>query len=123
MDFSHFNDQGRAKMVDVTQKEKNYRIAKAGATVKVTPDTMQKIKSGGIKKGDVFSVAQVAGIMAAKKTFDTIPMCHPIIISGVDIEFNLTDTKINIISTVKCGCYRSGDGSAKCRLYRCFNYI
>ncbi len=102
MDFSHFNDQGRAKMVDVTQKDETYRIAKAGAKVKVNSATMQKIKSGGIKKGDVLAVAQVAGIMAAKKTSYTIPMCHPIMISGVDINFKLTNNEINIISTVKC---------------------
>ena len=102
MDFSHINEQGRAKMVDVTDKEITYREATASGTVKVNADTMTLIQSGGIKKGDVLSVAQVAGIMAAKKTADIIPMCHPLPLSGVDIRFDLTDTEIHIEATVKC---------------------
>lgn len=102
MELSHINEQGRAKMVDVTDKATTYREAIAEGTVIVNPDTMKLIKSGGIKKGDVLSVAQVAGIMAAKKTSDIIPMCHPLMLSGVDIAFELTDTEIHIHSTVKC---------------------
>lgn len=102
MELSHINEQGRAKMVDVTDKATTYREAIAEGTVIVNPDTMKIIKSGGIKKGDVLSVAQVAGIMAAKKTSDIIPMCHPLMLSGVDIAFELTDTEIHIHSTVKC---------------------
>lgn len=102
MDFSHINEQGRAKMVDVTDKEVTYREATASGVVKVNAETMALIKNGGIKKGDVLSVAQVAGIMAAKKTADIIPMCHPIPLSGVDIRFDLKDTEIVIEATVKC---------------------
>lgn len=102
MEFSHINEQGRAKMVDVTEKDSTYREAIAEGTVVVNPDTMALIKSGGIKKGDVLAVAQVAGIMAAKKTSDNIPMCHPLMLTGVDISFELTDTEIHITATVKC---------------------
>lgn len=89
-------------MVDVTEKDSSFREAIAEGTVVVKPDTMALIKSGGIKKGDVLAVAQVAGIMAAKKTSDIIPMCHPLMLSGVDITFELTDTDIHITATVKC---------------------
>lgn len=102
MELSHINEQGRAKMVDVTDKAETLREAIAEGTVIVEPDTMELIKSGGIKKGDVLSVAQVAGIMAAKKTSDMIPMCHPLMLSGVDISFELTDAEIHIKATVRC---------------------
>ena len=102
MDLSHINEQGRARMVDVTDKESTVRIATARGTVKVNSDTMALIRSGGMKKGDVLAVAQVAGIMAAKKTADIIPMCHPLRLSSVDINFELTDTEIVIQAAVKC---------------------
>ena len=102
MDLSHINEQGRSRMVDVTDKQSTVRIATAQGTVKVNSDTMALIKSGGMKKGDVLAVAQVAGIMAAKKTADIIPMCHPLRLSSVDINFELTDTEIIIQATVKC---------------------
>ena len=102
MEFSHINEQGRAKMVDVTDKDSTFRKAIAEGTVVVNPDTMALIKSGGIKKGDVLAVAQVAGIMAAKKTSDNIPMCHPLMLTGVDINFELTETKIHIHAAVQC---------------------
>lgn len=102
MDFSHINEQGHARMVDVTEKDETFRTAVAAGTVKIKEDTMNLIKSGGIKKGDVLSVAQVAGIMAAKKTSDIIPMCHPLLLSSVDIRFTLTDTEVRIEAKVKC---------------------
>lgn len=102
MELSHINEQGRAKMVDVTDKAETFREAIAEGTVIVESDTMELIKSGGIKKGDVLSVAQVAGIMAAKKTSDMIPMCHPLMLSGVDIGFELTNAEIHIKATVRC---------------------
>lgn len=102
MELSHINEQGRARMVDVTDKEETYRTATASGNVRVNENTMQLIKTGGIKKGDVLSVAQVAGIMAAKRTSDIIPMCHPLALSSADISFTLTDTEINITATVKC---------------------
>ena len=102
MDFTHINEQGRARMVDVTDKDITNREAVAAGTVRVSADTMALIKSGGIKKGDVLSVAQVAGIIAAKKTSDIIPMCHPLRLSAVDISFDLADTEIHIEAAVKC---------------------
>ena len=102
MDFSHINEQGRARMVDVTDKEETYRTAIAAGEVKVSETTMGMIKSGGIKKGDVFAVAQVAGVMAAKRTSDTIPMCHPLMLSSVDIRFTLTQTQVQIEAEVRC---------------------
>ena len=102
MELSHINEQGHAKMVDVTDKAVTCREAIAQATVVVNPDTMALIRSGGIQKGDVLSVAQVAGIMAAKKTAAIIPMCHPLMLSGVDITFELSETEITIQATVKC---------------------
>ena len=101
-ELTHINEQGRARMVDVTDKEVTFREAVAEATVRVSDDTMRLIKSGGIKKGDVLAVAQVAGIMAAKKTSELIPMCHPIAISGADISFSLSDIEVNIKASVKC---------------------
>lgn len=102
MEFSHINEQGRAKMVDVTEKDATFRRAVAAGTVKVAPATMQLIQSGGIKKGDVLAVAQIAGIMAAKKTPDLIPMCHPLPLSSVDIRFKCSETQISIEAEVKC---------------------
>lgn len=102
MELSHINEQGRARMVDVTDKAVTCRTATAVATVNVNHNTMNIIRTGGLKKGDVLSVAQVAGIMAAKKTSDIIPMCHPLALTGVDISFELTDTQLHIKATVKC---------------------
>lgn len=103
MDLTHINEQGRAKMVDVSSKEETLREAAAYGCVYMKSETLQRIKEGTIKKGDVLSVAQVAGIMASKKTSDIIPMCHPIMISGCDINFNLNfdENKVEITSTVK----------------------
>jgi cyclic pyranopterin monophosphate synthase len=86
--LTHFNEQGRAKMVDVSEKADSVRTATARTTVSMSKTTLERIKQGQIGKGDVMAVAQVAGIMAAKKTSDWIPMCHPILISGVNIEFD-----------------------------------
>lgn len=87
MELSHFNEQGRAKMVDVSDKEITTRTAAAQTTVKMRPDTLTRILGGGVEKGDVLAVAQVAGIMAAKKTSDWIPMCHPLPLTGINISF------------------------------------
>ncbi len=87
-EFTHFNQQGRAKMVDITTKNETNRYAKARSSIKVTKEIFDNIVNNDFKKGDVLAVAQVAGIMAAKQTATIIPMCHPIPISGVDISFN-----------------------------------
>ncbi len=86
-DLTHFNAQGRAKMVDVSDKKESVRTARATTSVLVNNAIYLQIKEGSNKKGDVFAVAQVAGIMAAKNTSQIIPMCHPLALSGVDIEF------------------------------------
>jgi cyclic pyranopterin monophosphate synthase len=86
-EFTHFNESGRARMVDVGAKDSTERVATAQATVLLQPETLEKIQRGKIAKGDVLAVAQVAGVMGAKKTPDLIPMCHPLLITGVDISF------------------------------------
>ncbi|MGH7256346.1 MAG: cyclic pyranopterin monophosphate synthase MoaC [Nitrospirales bacterium] len=106
--FTHFNDSGRARMVDVSAKEATERIAQAQAKVYLLPGTLEKIQRGKIAKGDVLAVAQVAGIMGAKRTPDLIPMCHPVLLSSVDLEFK-EDTQpdaggyctITVIATAK----------------------
>lgn len=101
-DFTHFNEQGRAKMVEVGEKPVTERTAVAAARVLVSPETFALIQSGGMKKGDVLTVAQVAGIMGAKRTPDLIPMCHPIELTGVNIELSLVEKEyaIDIRATV-----------------------
>lgn len=103
-DFTHFNEQGRAKMVDVGEKEITQRSATAAARVLVSPETFEKIKTGGMKKGDVLTVAQIAGVMGAKRTPDLIPMCHPIQITGIDLDLSLDEThcSVEIYATVSC---------------------
>ncbi len=102
MDLTHFNEQGRARMVDVSEKAPTHRVARATATVHMAAETMDKIRQGRIGKGDVLAVAQVAGIMAAKKNSDLIPMCHPLLLTKVDITFELKDTALHICSEVRC---------------------
>lgn len=87
MELTHFNEQGRARMVDVSDKDVTKRTAAARSLVRMNPETLTAIKSGQIRKGDVLAVAQVAGIMAAKQTSSWIPMCHPLPLTGVDIRF------------------------------------
>ena len=103
-DFTHFNDQGRAKMVDVGEKNITRRTATAMARVYVNEDTFALIESGGMKKGDVLTVAQVAGVMGAKHTPDLIPMCHPILIDGIDLKLSLCRERLSveIRATVSC---------------------
>lgn len=100
-EFTHFNQQGRAKMVDITEKNDTARTAKAKTSIQVTKDVYDKINNNEMGKGDVLSVAQVAGIMAAKQTSQVIPMCHPIPIKGVDIEFqwDIKDNEYNLLIT------------------------
>jgi cyclic pyranopterin monophosphate synthase len=86
-ELTHFNESGRARMVDVSGKASTERIATAQGRVRLKPDTLAKIPQGKIAKGDVLAVAQVAGVMGAKRTPDLIPMCHPVLLAGVDIAF------------------------------------
>ena len=101
-DFTHINAQGRARMVDVSDKDITARTAKAYGVVYMNAEAIEMIKSGGIKKGDVLSVAQVGGIMAAKKTSEIIPMCHPVMTTGIDINFTVNEKSVEIESIVKC---------------------
>ena len=103
-DFTHFNDQGRARMVDVGEKPVTERSATAAVSVLVSRETFALIRSGGMKKGDVLTVAQIAGIMGAKRTPDLIPMCHPIQISGTNLRLELDpeNCAVNIQASVKC---------------------
>jgi cyclic pyranopterin monophosphate synthase len=86
-EFTHFNESGRARMVDISAKGSTERLATAQAKVYLLPETLEKIQRGKIAKGDVLAVAQVAGVMGAKKTPGLIPMCHPILLTSVDISF------------------------------------
>jgi len=97
MELSHINEQGYAWMVDVSDKEDTTRIARAQAVVCMQPTTLITIREGGIKKGDVLAVAQVAGIMGAKQTPSLIPMCHPLMLTGVDIEFEFDEARSALI--------------------------
>jgi len=95
-DFTHFNEQGRAKMVDVGEKPVSQRVAVAAARVLVNEHTFSLIKSGGMKKGDVLTVAQIAGVMGAKRTPELIPMCHPILMDGIDLELSLDEARLSV---------------------------
>lgn len=97
--LTHFDKDGNAVMVDVTKKEKTKRVAIATGKVKASKETITLIKNGKIGKGDVLGVARVAGIMAMKKTSDLIPMCHPIMINGCSIDFEIDEENSEIIIT------------------------
>lgn len=86
--LTHFNEQGRPKMVDVSHKAATKRTAIVSGKVIMNPDTLTRIRQGKIAKGDVLAVAQVAGVMAAKRTWDLVPMCHPLALTGIDITFD-----------------------------------
>lgn len=103
-DFTHFNEQGRAKMVDVGGKPVSGRTAAAAGRVLVNQETFRLIRSGGMKKGDVLAAAQMAGIAGAKKTWELIPMCHPIFMNGIDLELGLDEERcsVEIRATVSC---------------------
>ena len=91
-DLTHINEQGRARMVDVSAKEGTQRVARAAGFVHMGTATLELVRTGGCKKGDVLAVAQVAGIMAAKRTSELIPLCHPLNLNLVDVRFEVRDT-------------------------------
>lgn len=103
-DFTHFNEQGKARMVDVGEKPVTHRTAVAAAAVRMNADTFRLIRTGGVKKGDVLTVAQIAGIMGAKKTPELIPMCHPVAVNGIDLSFRLDEEncRVEIFASVSC---------------------
>ena len=102
MALTHFNEEGRARMVDVSAKNITVRTARAGGKIFMRSDTLELVRTGGIKKGDVLAVAQVAGIMAAKRTSDVIPMCHPLQLTGVNISFSFEDDGIAVETFCRC---------------------
>ena len=102
MELTHINEQGRARMVDVTEKAETTRTAVAEGRIRMNRETAELIRTGGMAKGDVLAVAQVAGIMAAKRTPDIIPMCHSLRLTGVDIAFTLEEEAVHIRATVRC---------------------
>lgn len=102
MELTHFNEQGRARMVDVSGKAVTYRTARAAGRVWMNPETLEKVRAGQMAKGDVLAVAQVAGIMAAKRTWELIPMCHPLPLTSIDISFAFQDNALDIQAQVKC---------------------
>ena len=103
-DFTHFDEQGRARMVHVGDKPDTSRQAVAMGRVLVNRQTLELIRSGGMKKGDVLTVAQVAGIMGAKKTPELIPMCHPVLMDGISLELTLDEERccVEIRGIVSC---------------------
>jgi cyclic pyranopterin monophosphate synthase len=86
--LTHFSDSGRARMVDVSEKNSTQRVAIASGVLRMQPQTLQRIREGQVSKGDVLTVADVGAVMAAKRTPDIIPMCHSIMLSGVEVEFS-----------------------------------
>jgi len=101
--LSHIDKSGRARMVDVTAKRETAREAVATGTVRMKPETLALIQSGGVPKGDVIAVAQVAGVMAAKRTCELIPMCHPLLLTNVDVQIrpDEQESALQITATVR----------------------
>lgn len=103
-DFTHFDEHGNARMVNVGDKADTKRVAVAAGRVLVNRNTFELIRSGGVKKGDVLTVAQVAGILGAKKTPDLIPMCHPVALSGVDLTLYLNEEMLSVEIEAAASC-------------------
>lgn len=103
MKLSHLDEEGQARMVNVGHKPDTERVAVAKGEVHMKPETLQLIKEGNLPKGDVFSVARLAGIMAAKRTAELIPLCHPLFLSHIDVQLGINEEKscIEITATVR----------------------
>jgi cyclic pyranopterin monophosphate synthase len=99
--LSHFDRAGRARMVDVGGKSDSQRVAMASGRVRMSSETIELIRQGRAVKGDVLAVAQVAAVMGAKRTPDLIPMCHPLMLTSVEVHFELSDDEVRIEATVK----------------------
>jgi cyclic pyranopterin monophosphate synthase len=100
--FTHFDKEGKARMVDVSDKAETERVATAKGSVIMQPATLALIKEGGVKKGDVLSVARLAGIMGAKKTPDLIPLCHPLALTSVQVDLTLDEARNAVDITATC---------------------
>ncbi|MCK4847200.1 MAG: cyclic pyranopterin monophosphate synthase MoaC [Deltaproteobacteria bacterium] len=106
-DLTHFSDSGRARMVDVSEKATTERVAVARGTILMNKDTLKRIRSNEIKKGDVLTVANISAVMATKRTSDMIPMCHPLPLTGVEVDFEdgtESDGRASIEVTVTAKC-------------------
>lgn|SRR5690606_12889776 len=102
-ELTHLDEHGHARMVDVSGKAVTTRQATASAVVSMRPETLAMIVGGGHKKGDVLAVARIAGIQAAKKTSDLIPLCHPLMLTSVKVDFDLDQAGNRILITAICG--------------------
>jgi cyclic pyranopterin phosphate synthase len=102
--LTHFDERGAARMVDVGGKAETRRIAVAGGAIRMLPATLEIVRSGTAKKGDVLGVARIAGIQAAKRTSDLVPLCHPVALTSVSIEFSLDEARsaVECRATVQC---------------------
>lgn len=100
--LSHTKEDGSVNMVDITQKEEQFRKAIASGSITLNSETIELVKTNQIKKGSVLTAAQIAGIMAAKKCSDIIPLCHPISLTSIDVETTLTESGVKVISTAIC---------------------
>lgn len=100
--LTHLDAQGQARMVDVSAKAETARTAVAGARVVMRPETLAAIRAGDAPKGDVLGTARVAGILAAKKTHELIPLCHPLLLTHVAVDFEYVEDGIEIRATVRC---------------------
>ncbi|MGD8265221.1 MAG: cyclic pyranopterin monophosphate synthase MoaC [Chromatiales bacterium] len=101
MSLSHFNRQGEAHMVDVGEKQTTHRIAIAEGLIRMQPETLAMIAAGTHSKGDVLGIARIAGIMAAKKTAELIPLCHPLALTRVEIELKPSDDAVHCVARVE----------------------
>jgi cyclic pyranopterin phosphate synthase len=101
-DFTHFDAEGKAVMVDVSDKDVTERTAEAKGSVVMRPETLAMIRAGGVKKGDVLSVARLAGIMGAKRTPELIPLCHPLALTSVSVDLTLDEARNAVDITATC---------------------
>jgi cyclic pyranopterin phosphate synthase len=101
-DFTHFDEHGQARMVDVSDKDESERVATAAGSVLMEKATLERIMAGGVKKGDVLSVARLAGIMGAKRTPDLIPLCHPLALTSVSVELHCDAARNAVAITATC---------------------
>ncbi len=103
--LTHFNEHGQAHMVDVGAKDETHRIAVAQGRISMKPETFELVKTGTAKKGDVIGIARVAAIMASKRTSDLVPLCHPIGLTRVNVEFELEQSTSSVLCRATCECY------------------
>lgn len=103
-ELTHFDAKGEAHMVDVGAKADTHRIAVAEGTIRMAPETFRLVRSGTAKKGDVIGIARIAAIMASKRTSDLIPLCHPIALTRVTVDFDLDDAASTVMCRARCEC-------------------